>query len=579
MLGALLLYRVFYYGLPFLLAATALVASEARQTVGHLTGMVRLPIRVLQRLPDYFLPGLLAGLIAVAGLVLLASGATPAVTERLQVLADYLPIGLIEGSHLFSSLAGLGLLIIARGVYQRFDSAYAVTLVLLVAGIVLSLTKGFDYEEAILLSILLPLVVLSRRMFYRPSRFGMLDVGWSWWLFIAVSIGTTIWLVFFSYKHVEYNNYLWWQIAIDDEGDASRSLRSILLVCSIALALTLHQLFRPAKLGISKPTQAEIDDVAEIVGSAPDTVANLALTGDKYLLFSEERDAFIMFGQTWRSLVAMGGPVGNPERYDALIWRFHELADLHCKRVAFYQVRSDELPLYIDAGFQFARLGEEALVSLQDFSLDGGRYKNLRQSMMKGERDGLTFSIVPLADVASIEPDLRRVSNLWLNEKQADEKRFSVGAYSRDYICRFPVAVVYRAGEIVAFANIWAGGKTELSVDLMRFVPGERYAMDILFARLMSWGKMEGYSYFNLGMAPLAGFNSHRLAPSWTKMGAFIFSHGEHWYNFQGVHAFKEKFRPEWRPRYLAYSGGSSLLLLLDIAILIAGSFRRLFSK
>ena len=132
-----------------------------------------------------------------------------------------------------------------------------------------------------------------------------------------------------------------------------------------------------------------------------------------------------------------------------------------------------------------------------------------------------------------------------------------------------------RLGErIVAFANIWRGGDAgELSIDLMRHVrDAPNGIMEYLFLELMLWGKEQGYERFTLGMVPLAGLERRRLAPLWAQAGAFLFRHGEHFYNFQGLLRFKAKFDPVWEPRYLAAPGGFALPRVLgDVALLISG--------
>jgi phosphatidylglycerol lysyltransferase len=88
----------------------------------------------------------------------------------------------------------------------------------------------------------------------------------------------------------------------------------------------------------------------------------------------------------------------------------------------------------------------------------------------------------------------------------------------------------------------------------------------------MLWGKAQGYRWFNLGMAPLAGLDAHRLAPTWHKLGRLIHRYGEDFYNFEGLRQYKEKFQPEWRPRYLAAPGRLALpRVLLDVTTLISG--------
>ena len=304
--------------------------------------------------------------------------------------------------------------------------------------------------------------------------------------------------------------------------------------------------------------------------------------GDKRLLFSDDGSAFVMYQISGRSWIALGDPVGPVARSEELIWRFRELSDRHAGWTVFYQASRERLSQYVDLGLAAFKLGEEARVPLADFSLEGSARSELRQDHRRAVRDGAAFEVVPAAAVPALLPELQRVSDAWLADKATAEKHFSVGAFVPDYLQRFDVALVRRAGEIVAFANLWAAGtKRELSVDLMRFgLDSPRSAMDFLFVELMLWGRAQGYEWFNLGMAPLAGLEQHPLAPAWHRVGNFVFRHGEHFYNFEGLRHYKAKFRPEWVPRYLVAPGGIALpRILLDVSALIAGGFKGLLSK
>src|SRR5271167_1117315 len=136
----------------------------------------------------------------------------------------------------------------------------------------------------------------------------------------------------------------------------------------------------------------------------------------------------------------------------------------------FYQITPENLPLYIDLGLTLSKLGEEARVPLDTFSLEGAARADLRHPHRRAQRDGAEFEIVPRANVGAIMQELRAVSTAWLGAKNTAEKRFSLGYFDERYLAHFDIAVVRRAGAIVAFANIWrAGADTQLSVDLMRY--------------------------------------------------------------------------------------------------------------
>ena len=167
----------------------------------------------------------------------------------------------------------------------------------------------------------------------------------------------------------------------------------------------------------------------------------------------------------------------------------------------FYEIRKDYLHRYADYGLAFAKAGEEAIVSLTSFSLEGGARKKMRFTYNKLEKDGATFRLIPAADVPGIVPELRAISEEWLTLKAASEKGFSLGFFNEDYLVRFPVAVLEVGGRIEAFANVWPGpGRVELSVDLMRHrVSAPKNAMEGVFIFLMLWGRSEGFAAIQSG--------------------------------------------------------------------------------
>jgi phosphatidylglycerol lysyltransferase len=104
--------------------------------------------------------------------------------------------------------------------------------------------------------------------------------------------------------------------------------------------------------------------------------------------------------------------------------------------------------------------------------------------------------------------------------------------------------------------------------------------MEATLVSLMSWGKARGYQWFSLGMAPLSGFERSPVAPFWNRFASFLFEHGGPFYNFQGLRAYKEKFHPQWEPRYLVYPGGFRLpRILADVSALVAGGYRKIVLK
>jgi phosphatidylglycerol lysyltransferase len=573
-LSALLLYRVIYYLLPLCAGLAILIGDEVRV---HRHRLVRFGA-IFGNATLLIAPKVLAVFTFLAGVVLLFSGATPAYPGRLAALARFLPLGVFEASHFLGSVVGVALLVVAQGVARRLDVAYYAAILLLALGIGFSLLKAGDWEEGVLLLLLLLAFLPCRGEFERRASFFEVGLSPGWTLAALVAVGASIWLGFFAFRHLEYRDELWWRFALDH--DAPRFLRASVGATVTLFAIGVARLMQPVAPRLPAPTSLELDGVEVAIEAQGETYPYLVFLGDKSVLWNENRSAFLMYGAQGRSWVALGDPVGPPEVAPDLIRSFLERVDDYGGVPVFYQVRGDRLHSYADFGLTVVKLGEEARVRLDTFSIEGGAHHGLRTALHRLEREGAEFRVVPAADVPAILPELRAVSDEWLEHKAASEKGFSLGFFDEAYLRRFPVATIEVAGRIQAFANVWPGPKREeLSVDLMRFRrTAPKGAMEGLFGQLMLWGKREGYQWFSLGVAPLSGLPSGALAPAWSRFGSLVFRHGEAFYNFQGVRAYKDKFHPVWEPRYLAYAGVLQLpRVLADITALVAGGVRGVF--
>ena len=572
-LGALVAFRAIYYLLPL---GVAIILLAAHEIVEKREGVAK-AWRIFGRWAPGIAPQLLAFTTFVAGAVLLFSGATPELGHRVRWLRRLVPLPLVEISHFLSSIGGAALLLLARGLQRRLDAAYQIAVAVIAFGIFFQLLKGADFEEALILGVMLLGLVASRRHFYRKASLLNEGFGPGWIAAILLVVITSAWLGFFSYKHVEYSRELWWHFQF--RADAPRFLRASVGVVGTLLLFSIGRLLRPAAPEPNLPTAADIERAAAIVDTVPSPSAHLALLGDKPLFFSESGRAFIMYGVEGRSWIAMGDPVGAEDEKQELLWKFRELCDLHAGWPVFYEIHRQNLHYYLDLGLTPLKIGESARVDLETFSLEGGSRKWMRKISRRVEAEGCCFTIEPAEPIL---PELRAISDSWLAEKKTREKGFSLGFFAEDYIRRFPVAVVRKESRVVAFANIWPSGtKEELSVDLMRHLPeAPAGVMDYIFVSLIVWGQQQGYRWFNLGMAPLAGLENRFLGTMWSRVGALTYRLGENFYNFQGLRQYKDKFDPVWEPMYIASPGGLALpRILTNLAALISGGLRGVVTK
>jgi phosphatidylglycerol lysyltransferase len=574
LVGTLVAYRAIYYIVPLAGAGALVATQEVRRRRGQLTALGRGVGRTI----SLFVPQLFSAILFVDGVVLLASGVTPSEPLRITLLQTTVPLLAVELGHLLGSLAGAGLLFLARGIQRRLDGAWLLSLALLATGIAASLLKGLDYEEAILLASTFAFLLPCRRQFYRRTSLLEEPFSLGWITAIALAVASSVWLGFFVYRNIAYSPALWWHFSYG--GDAPRFLRGTLAVAAALLLFSVRKLLRPAPLELPSVPEEDLTHAASIARAYPGTPGFLVLLGDKSLFFDDAREAFLMYAVQGRSWVAMGDPAGPKNAARSLAWHFFEEADRHNGWPVFYQVRAAHLPVYVELGLRLLKIGEEARVRTESFTLSGNARKALRHTVRKLENDGVTFEVT--ADASPLLGDLREVSDSWLASRKTREKRFSLGAFDDDYLRRLPVAVVRRRGRVVAFANVWGDdAREELTVDLMRHAaeapPG---VMDFLFVQLILHAGAEGYRWFNLGHAPLSGVEARMQGPLWGRAAALGIEHGGRFYNFQGLRQYKAKFDPEWEPVFLASPAGILLPRILgDIAALTSGGVKGILMR
>ncbi|HZP66828.1 MAG TPA: bifunctional lysylphosphatidylglycerol flippase/synthetase MprF [Rudaea sp.] len=581
--SGLLLFRIAYYLLPLLVSLflgsemlsqrLPLVNRLRKRLAGHpLFGVLGLPVTLLADLGTRLLAVLTFG----AGAMQLASAAMPSVSEHVEVVRAHLPILAVESSNWFSIVSGVLLLGLARGIDGRLRLAYRVAQWLLLISAGLAVTKGLHFGEALFLLAVATLLRSRKRVFTRRAMTltSATTLGWYAGLLICV-------LVFFAIGVA--------QVLGDDSFDLfyvgfgehtsriGRGLAAALLGLVIYL---IWQVFAVKRPRLVLPNREELERARTLYEThGGGEFAHLTFMGDKHLFWAADHQAVIAYGCIRDRLVALGSPCGTDAGIDRAILDFRHFADAQDRVPVFYEVLEPDLSRYHDHGFDLFKLGELALVRLEEFSLAGKRWEDLRQASNRAQREKLTFELVyPPFDTALLS-DLERVSDAWLADKGGGEKGFSLGRFDPEYFAWSPIALVHREGELIAFANVLPpyGPGGHASVDLMRHVADTpRSTMDYLFAKVMQWAQDQGYEIFSLGMAPLSRVGDNPYARVNERLAALAFQFGNRFYNYQGVRKYKDKFKPEWIGAYLAYPRGLWVPgLLTDIAALVSGGYRR----
>lgn len=495
--------------------------------------------------------------------------------STLEAIADELP-------EFSASVAGVGLMSLAVGLYRRIDTAWAAALVLLGFVAAYAFTRHEHFVAGALCLIGLAALLTTRRAFFRHAGLATMTPSRTLYLVIAAAIvAAMIGAILWASERPGFADAPWWSLVADARfGRAGR----IVLVAALMFAAIASWSFllAPARRSPTPPAPGEFDRVEKLLAHAEQArpEAHLAFLGDKTFVFASDSGACIMASRAGGSYVAMGAPIGKRASWRDALARFRDASESLSLRPVVYAAPPDLLPDLLDLGFRVEKVGENAVVDLVTFSLSGSRRQDLRTARRRlPEKEGAIFEIASATEMATHLPALRSVSDAWLALHKSSEKGFSLGDFDPAFLARGPLACVRVSGAIVAFATLWTTpDKRWAAIDLMRYDPvrAPRGAMDFLFAETLLWAQREGYARFDLGMAPLSGLAEERHAPLFARMGRLIYEQGAAFYNFEGLRKFKEKFAPEWEPRYLAAPGAWTMpLVLAEIAVLTSTPVKR----
>jgi phosphatidylglycerol lysyltransferase len=519
---------------------------------------------------------LVALLTAAMGVINVLSAVTPSIKDRLRLLEAYSPFSVTSGGHLTSALAGFALLLLSVSLWRRKQMGWTLTFIILVVSIPTHLLKGLDYEEALLAALLAGLLLYLRPYFHARSDPPSVKQGLQ--ILFAALVFTLAYGVIGFYlldRHFKVNFGLWDSIrqtlvmftqfydpGLEPITGFGRYFAdSIYLVSGITLSYALLMLLRPV-LHRYPATEEDHNRAWEIIRAHGRTyLARFAILDDKKLFFTKN-GSLISYVAENRVALALGDPIGPADCINESIAEFKSYCAPNDWLTAFYQITPTHLDQYKAAGFETLALGQEAVVDLSSFTLDGSENQSLRNSYNKLIKNGYHYDVIQPPYSPRMMRELEAISDEWLGSRGASEMRFSLGWFDQAYLNTCPILLVRdREGFIEAFCNIITSFQVnEVSVDLMRHrTHVESGLMDFMFVSMFKWAKEQNYATFNLGLSALSGVGEHFDDPAIERALRYIYQNVNRFYNFRGLHAFKEKFHPTWTPRYLAYPTPSSL--------------------
>jgi phosphatidylglycerol lysyltransferase len=512
-----------------------------------------------------------------SGLLNLYSVIGPTEPADMHRLERVFSLDFIHASRYAALLIGFALVAVSFNLLKRKRRAWMIALALCFLSFVFHLTKGLDYEEASVSGLVVIALFLNRRIYRVRSRTPELRIS-----FIQLAIVTGVVLIYgilgfwlLEPRHFGVNFHVddairstFTVMTFGDAGIVPQTryahwyLRSLHFTTFALLGYVAWVLFQPTLYRLARrPHDVELANrIREKYGRS--SLDYFKTWPDKTIFISSSGRSFLAYGVALGFAVVLGDPVGPADDFEETIREFSELCLENGWRVAFHQTDPEFLPMYNNAGYRKLKIGDDAVVDLQQFSLQGKERRRLRSKVTELDKIGIHVEWIEPPITDRVLREAGEVSNEWIKIPGRRERKFTLGWFDNDYIRQTPLLVVRDgSGKMLAFLNFIRSYRPREGLsDLMRRRSDTPNGiMDYLFIKSFLELKARGFERCNLGMAPMSGFQESENPSLQERAIHTFFQRWERIFSFKGLRFYKAKFATTWEPRYVIYRNAMDL--------------------
>lgn len=507
------------------------------------------------------------------GLVNAGSALTPNEHSRMQLLLELVPREVPVAAHALALSAGVSLTILGIYLIRRRRRAWALAVAVLVIAGALNLLKGLDAEEALACWSLAALLVWGRDAFTVVHE----DSGWRAPLLrsgailggvFAASIATLLavshWAtpglnpertlaelaaaLTLSPSPVHYRDHFEWVPG------------ALVVLWTGGLATVAWQLFRPLAAPRGLPP-GELRPLArELVAShGADTLSFFKLRTDKHHFFDRSHRAFVGYRIEAGVLLVSGDPVGPAEAVPGLLRDLCGFAEARGLALGVVGASEEFAALAGGAGLGSFYIGDEAIVELAEFSLEGRAIRKLRQAVTRVRKAGYTVSLRPMGELAEAElRELEEVSDRWRGDEPERGFSMAIDSLRGEHLDESLVVVARDAeGAVRGFLHFApCCGRPAVSLGLMR---RERDTVngltEYLVVSAIEMLRERGVEEMSLNFAAFARWLRSPSGLVERTLGRLV-TLANPFFQIESLYRFNAKFSPRWQPRYLLYERG-----------------------
>ena len=556
-----LLYRVFEFWLPLF--------------AGMLTFLSKINKLLMRIVP--------ALLLFLLGIINIISVLTPAISGRLMQLKGFLPLEAIHLSNYLVFTSGLFLLVTSSFMLKGLKMAWWFGFGLSIISLIGNLTKAIDFEESTLALIVCISLIATRKEYYIKTnpRLRLLGLQTAILSVIAVLIYGIIGFYFLDKKHfnidfsigqsIQYTLQNYFLLGSYDliplDNFSKHFLASIKISGFISFAFLIYTLIKPYILKNSVTT-AEKEIANELLEKYGNSSLDYFKTYfDKLLYISQNNDAFLAYRVSGNFAVVLENPVAkNENEMKQCIIEFDNFCYEAGLKSIYYRIPEENLEVYKSLGKKYFFIGQEGVVDLTTFNLEGGSKKSLRNGLKKISDLQLktTINLPPIKD--GLLQKIQSVSDEWLEETRRKEILFSQGIFLWDELKKQTIITVENSEEkIIAFLNIIPDyTKNEGTYDLIRkTTDAPNGIIDFILIELFNHLKSQNLTAVNIGLAPMSGIDNPTTIQE--KSMKYVYEKVKSFSHYKGLRDFKEKFSPSWHNQYIVFTDDYDLIQIPQV--------------
>ncbi len=514
------------------------------------------------------MPRLAALAAALVGLVNIASALTPNIRWRGHLLLDFEPVETIKLFHALALPTGAALLLVSPYLLKRRRRAWQAAILLMIALGLFDLLKGLDFEETTITWVTAAVLVAGRSGFrVRHDPITLRSAVWRVPLLGVLALAITATAAWASQGRPSFST------VVTETGDLLRwqsgpltfhrhfawippGVHMIELATLLAIA---YVIFRPLAAPRTLPEPGARAAAARLVRAhGTDTLSFFKLRGDKHYYFAQGGRAFVGYRIENGVLLLSGDPVGPGESVPALLHELRGFAEARGLKLGAVGASEAMCPLYEELGLRTIYLGDEAIVELAKFSLEGRAIRKVRQSVHRLSKAGYRAELVSLD--ALDRPTLDEVETVLERGREgAPERGFSMAMDSIRCQQSADTLVVLARDEddaikgVLHFVPVY--GRSAVSLSFMRRDPATPNGLtEFLVVKAAELLRERDVQEMSLNFAAFAKWMHSPQKRSERWLGKLV-TLGNPFFQIESLYRFNAKFFPRWEPRYLVYEG------------------------